>query len=99
MSETIEVRLARLEETSRQHLTRIEDMLKAHFGRIDDRCSNAAEKIVLHDTRLNRHSERLDQLEDFQSRVEGGWKTLAVVATCSATAGGLIVGVVAMVLK
>ena len=63
MSETIEVRLARLEETSRQYLTRIEDMLKAHFGRIDDRCSNAAEKIGLHGTRLNRHSERLDKLE------------------------------------
>lgn len=99
MSETIEVRLARLEETSRQYLTRIEDMLKSHFGRIDDRCANAAEKINLHDARLNRHSERLDELEDFQSRVEGGWKTLAIVATCSATAGGLIVGVVAMVLK
>lgn len=53
MSETIEVRLARLEETSRQHLTRIEDMLKSHFGRIDDRYANAAEKIGLHDTRLN----------------------------------------------
>ena len=99
MSETIEVRLARLEETSRQYLTRIEDMLKSHFGRIDDRYSSAAEKINMHDTRLNQHSERLDKLEDFQSRVEGGWKTLAIVATCSATVGGLIVGVVAMVLK
>lgn len=99
MSETIEVRLARIEETSRQYLTRIEDMLKAHFGRIDDRCANAAEKIGLHGTRLNRHSERLDKLEDFQSRVEGGWKTLAIVATCSATLGGLIVGIVAMVVK
>ena len=99
MSETIEVRLARLEETSRQYLQRIEDMLKAHFGRIDDRCSNSAEKITLHDTRLNRHSERLDALEDFQSRVEGGWKTLAIVASCSATFGGLIVGIIAMVIK
>ena len=99
MSEAIEVRLARLEETSRSYLTRIEDMLKAHFGRIDDRCANATEKIALHDTRLNRHSERIDALEDFQNRVEGGWKTLAVVASVSATVGGLIVAAAAMVLK
>lgn len=99
MSETIEIRLARLEETSKAYLTRIEDMLKAHFGRIDDRCATAAHKINGHDERLNRHSARIDALEDFQSRVEGGWKTLAVVATCSATVGGLVVGVVSMVLK
>lgn len=97
--ETIETRLARLEETSKAYLTRIEDMLKSHFGRIDDRCANSAQKIALHDNRLNRHSERIDALEDFQSRVEGGWKTLAVVATASATVGGLIVAIAAMVIR
>lgn len=99
MEETIETRLARLEETSKAYLTRIEDMLKSHFGRIDDRCANASEKIKLHDVRINRHSERIDALEDFQSRVEGGWKTLAVVATASATVGGLIVAIAAMVIR
>jgi hypothetical protein len=99
MNEAVEVRLARLEETSRSYLTRIEDMLKSHFCRIDDRCAHASEKLTLHDTRLNRHSERLDALEDFQSRVEGGWKTLAVVATVSATVGGLIVAIAAMVIR
>ena len=99
MSEAIEVRLARLEETSRSYLTRIEDMLKSHFGHIDDRGAHATEKLGLHEQRINRHSERLDALEDFQSRVEGGWKTLAVVATVSATTGGLVVAAAAVMLR
>lgn len=80
MNESVEVRLARIEE-----------MLRAHFLRIDDRCNVRAAEINGHTGRLDAVEARVDGLEAWQDKTKGGWAVLSAVSAASAAAGALIV--------
>lgn len=80
MSESVEVRLARIEE-----------MLRAHFLRIDDRCNVRATEMNGHTDRLEAIETRVNELEAWQDKTKGGWAVLSAVSAASAAAGALIV--------
>lgn len=80
MSESVEVRLARIEE-----------MLRAHFLRIDDRCNVRADELNTHADRIDAIEVRVNDLEAWQDKTKGGWAVLSAVSAASAAAGGLIV--------
>ena len=78
--ESVEVRLARIEE-----------MLRAHFLRIDDRCNVRASELAAHTTRLEGLEGRVNDLEAWQDKTKGGWAVLSAVSVASAAAGALII--------
>ena len=88
MSETVEVRLARIEE-----------MLRAHFVRIDDRCTTRLSSIDSHATRLEAVESRVNELEAWQDKTKGGWAVLSAVSVASAALGGIIVKIGAVMVS
>ena len=80
MNESVEVRLARIEE-----------MLRAHFLRIDDRCTVRAAEINGHADHIEAIETRVNELEAWQDKTKGGWAVLSAVSAASAAAGALIV--------
>jgi hypothetical protein len=80
MSETVEVRLARIEE-----------MLRAHFLRIDDRCTVRTTELNGHAGRIESLEVRVNDLEAWQDKTKGGWAVLSAVSAASAAAGALVV--------
>ena len=88
MSETVEVRLARIEE-----------MLRAHFVRIDDRCTTRLSSIDSNATRLDSVESRVNELEAWQDKTKGGWAVLSAVSVASAALGGIIVKIGAVMVS
>ena len=88
MSETVEVRLARIEE-----------MLRAHFVRIDDRCTTRLSSIDSNAARLEAVESRVNELEAWQDKTKGGWAVLSAVSVASAALGGIIVKIGAVMVS
>ena len=78
--ESLEVRLARIEE-----------MLRAHFLRIDDRCNVRAAEIAGHTSRIESLEGRVNNLEGWQDQTKGGWAVLSAVSVASAAVGAFLI--------
>jgi hypothetical protein len=90
MGESVEVRLARLEE-----------MIAGLISRLDERCDvrgRAADQLALEIARvkleIERVAARVDDVEAWKDQTKGGWMVLSAVAGASATIGGFIVALV-----
>ena len=96
-AESMEARVARLEEIIRSGFQRLESLIGSERERIDTRCAGSREEHKDFEDRLVKLEEIKQEMLGFMSKVKGAWKATAIISGVAGSIAGIVITILVQV--
>ena len=96
-AESMEARVARLEEIIRSGFQRLESLIGAERERIDTRCAGSREEHKDFEDRIVKLEEFRQEMLGFMSQVKGAWKATAIISGVAGSIAGIVITILVQV--